>query len=149
MSESATVKAYINRCKLCNTAAVIFLSDLCLKEGICWVYGMVDFICMGLLNLRGTRTKRELQNQYGKFLPKVGFEQTTLDVGNRRLIVYTTTSFTNERLKVNGSLPVLFILTYTMWLMKQCVLLSRCIEGIKICIVLLFDQYRCLLTVKC
>ena len=36
---------------------------------------MVDFICMGFLELRGTRRKLELQNE--KFLPPVGFEPTT------------------------------------------------------------------------
>ena len=35
------------------------------------MYVTFDFICIGLVKLRGTRRKQELQNE--KILPKVGF----------------------------------------------------------------------------
>ena len=35
-----------------------------------YVYAVVDFICMGLVELRETQSKRELQNE--KVLPTVG-----------------------------------------------------------------------------
>ena len=42
------------------------------------MYFIVDFIWMGLRELRGTRSKRELQNE--KILPTVGFELTPCTV---------------------------------------------------------------------
>ena len=38
-------------------AAILFLENLYLKQGIDYVYIMVDFICMGLLDLWGARTE--------------------------------------------------------------------------------------------
>ena len=65
------------------------------------MYVMVDFISMGLVDLRGKRSKRELQNE--KPLPTVGFEPKALGFEIKRLIsfMYTTRSDTNERLKLN------------------------------------------------
>ena len=61
------MKSYIQL----HMAAIFFLSNLYLKQGISSVYVMVDFICKGYLQLSGTRVERELQNE--KFLPTVGF----------------------------------------------------------------------------
>ena len=38
-------------------AAIFFLSNLYLKQGVAYVNVMVDFICMSLLKLRGAQTK--------------------------------------------------------------------------------------------
>ena len=40
-----------------------FLSNLDLKQGVDKVYVMIDFICMGLLELQGTQSKREIHNK--------------------------------------------------------------------------------------
>ena len=39
-----------------KTAAMFFVADLYLKQGIGWLYIMVDFISMGLLDMWGSRT---------------------------------------------------------------------------------------------
>ena len=57
-----------------ETAAIFFLANLFLKQGISSEYVMVDSICIGKLKLQGAKTW-ELQNE--KFLPIVGFEHTT------------------------------------------------------------------------
>ena len=55
-------------------AAIFFLANLYLKQGISRKYVMVDFICMWLLDLRGART----ENYKMKFfLPTEGFEPGT------------------------------------------------------------------------
>ena len=64
----ADMKSYI----LQQTAAIFFLSNLYLKQGIGSVYVMVDFICKGDQELSETRVERELQKE--KLLPTVGFE---------------------------------------------------------------------------
>ena len=69
-------KADIKSDILLHTAAIFFLSNLYLKQGIASLYVMVDFICKGYLELSGTRVERELQNE--KVLPTVGFEPGTL-----------------------------------------------------------------------
>ena len=51
-----------------ETAAIFFLANLYLKQGIDEVYVMVDFICMGLLDHMRS-ANRELQNE--KFLHAV------------------------------------------------------------------------------
>ena len=53
----ADMKSYI----LLQTAAIFFISNLYLKQGIGLV--MVDFICKGYLELSGTRVEGELQNK--------------------------------------------------------------------------------------
>ena len=40
-----------------ETEAIFFLVNLYLKQGITSAYVMVDFICMGILYLRGARTE--------------------------------------------------------------------------------------------
>ena len=65
-------KAFMKSYILLQTAAIFFLSNLYLKQGIGSVYVMVDFICKGYLELSRTRVERELQNE--KFFPTVGFE---------------------------------------------------------------------------
>ena len=57
-----------------ETAAIYFLANLSLKQGISSEYVMVDFICMGKL---GLPENRELQNE--KFLPIAGLKLTTPD----------------------------------------------------------------------
>ena len=49
----ADMKSYI----ALETAAIFFLANLFLKQGISLEYDMIDFICMGLLDLFGTRTE--------------------------------------------------------------------------------------------
>ena len=51
-----------------ETAAIFFLANLFfLKQGICSEYVMVDFICMGLLDLQGVRTENyKMKNSYPK-----------------------------------------------------------------------------------
>ena len=56
-----------------ETAAIFFLANLLLKQGISSEYVMVDFICRGLLDL--WEANRELWNK--KFFPTVGFEPGT------------------------------------------------------------------------
>ena len=58
-----------------KTVAIFFLSNLYLKQDIGLVYIMVDFICMSLLELQGTQSKQEIQNE--KFLPTVRFKPGT------------------------------------------------------------------------
>ena len=65
----------MNSYKSLETATIFYSSEPFLKQGICLVYVMVDFIRMGLLELCGYRVERELQNV--KFLPTVGFEPGT------------------------------------------------------------------------
>ena len=43
----------MNKYKLKKTDAITYLLNLFLKQGIDYVYIMVDFICMGLLELLG------------------------------------------------------------------------------------------------
>ena len=40
-----------------ETAAILFLANLFLKQGISSEYVMVDFICMGKLGLQGAKTE--------------------------------------------------------------------------------------------
>ena len=50
------MKKYTQR----ETAAIVFLSSLDLKQGVDKVYFMIDLFCMGLLELQGTQSKREI-----------------------------------------------------------------------------------------
>ena len=47
------MKSYIPQ----ETAAIFFLANLFLKQGIYSEYVMVDFICMGKLGLQGAKTE--------------------------------------------------------------------------------------------
>ena len=49
----ADMKSYIPL----ETAAIFFLANLFLKQGISFEYVMVDFICMGKLGLQGAKTE--------------------------------------------------------------------------------------------
>ena len=49
----ADMKSYIPL----ETAAIFFLANLFLKQGISSEYVMVDFICMGKLGLQGAKTE--------------------------------------------------------------------------------------------
>ena len=106
------------------------------------MYVMIDFICMGLFKLRETRRKRELQNEK-KILSIVGFEPQTIRLRFSRARYQ---SDTNEQLKVNQGLPVLFILEHVVAVAKCFVV---CCSHLKLFMVLLFDQYGRLLYVKC
>ena len=54
----------MKRYKQRETATIhIILSKLYLKQGICSVYVMVDFMCMGLLYLQRTSEKYESQSK--------------------------------------------------------------------------------------
>ena len=50
------MKSYI----LLQPKTIFYLSNLYLKQGICSVYVMFDFICKGYLEMSGTRVEREL-----------------------------------------------------------------------------------------
>ena len=71
---------------------------------------MVDFICMGLLELCGSRVERELQNV--KFLPTVGFEPGTSRLLRERATTELRRLMTIELIKVTWFLPVLFLEIY-------------------------------------
>ena len=40
-----------------KTAAIFFLTNLLLKQGMSTEYVIVDFICMGILGLQGAKTE--------------------------------------------------------------------------------------------
>ena len=52
-----TFKADMKRYIPLETAAIFFLANLFLKQGISSEYVMVDFICMGKLGLQGAKTE--------------------------------------------------------------------------------------------
>ena len=52
-SIKADMKSYIPL----ETAAIFFLANIFLKQGISSDYVMVDFICMGKLGLQGAKTE--------------------------------------------------------------------------------------------
>ena len=54
----ADMKSYIPL----ETAAIFFLANLFLKQGISSEYVMVDFICMGKLGLQGAKTENYKMN---------------------------------------------------------------------------------------
>ena len=58
----ADMKSYIPL----ETAAIFFLANLFLKQGISSEYVMVDFICVGKLGLKGAKTENYKMK---KFLP--------------------------------------------------------------------------------
>ena len=59
----ADMKSYISL----ETAAIFFLANLFLKQGISSEYVMVDFICMGKLGLQGAKTENyKMKNSYPK-----------------------------------------------------------------------------------
>ena len=60
---------------------------------------MVDFICMGLLELCGSRVERELQNV--KFLPTVGFEPGTSRLLSERATTELRRLMTIQLIKVH------------------------------------------------
>ena len=48
-----------------ETAAIFFLANVYLKQSISSEYVMVDFICMGLLDMRGVPTENyKMKNSY-------------------------------------------------------------------------------------
>ena len=102
----ADMKSYI----LLQTAAIFFLSNLYLKQGIGSVYVMVDFICKGYLELSGTRAKRELQ--CNKFFPTVGFEPGTFRLRREGTTTEIRRLMGVEWIKVRLVLPVLFLENY-------------------------------------
>ena len=61
--------------KSLETAAIFYSSEPFVKQGISWVYVMVDFVRMGLQELCRSRVEPELQNV--KVLLTVGFEPGT------------------------------------------------------------------------
>ena len=64
---------------------------------------MDDFICLGLLELQGTQSKRENLIQNEIFLPTVGFEPVTFRIRRRRVTDCTTIS----------DIHLKYIMTYT------------------------------------
>ena len=51
------VKADMENFMPLETAAILFLANLFLKQGVSSEYVMVDFICMGKLGLQGAKTE--------------------------------------------------------------------------------------------
>ena len=85
-------------------AAIFFLSNLYLTQGIGAVYVMVDFIHKGYLKLRGTQVERELQNE------KVGFETGIFRLRSERATTELRGLMSLEWIKSQVVLPVLFLL---------------------------------------
>ena len=102
----------MNSIILLQTAAIFFLSNLNLKQGIGSVYVMIDFICKGYLELCESLVERVLQNE--KFLPTVGFEKGTFLLQSE---LATTElgglmSIHEVWIKLHLVLPVLFLEIY-------------------------------------
>ena len=74
---------------LWKTATIFFLSNQPLKQGIGLVYVMLDFIGIGLLELQGTQSRREIQNEK---LSTVGVEPNTFRSRCRRVTNRATRS---------------------------------------------------------
>ena len=53
----AKAKAKVTRYIPLETAAIFFLANLYLKQGIGLVYVIVDLICMGILELQGAEAR--------------------------------------------------------------------------------------------
>ena len=60
--EIETVKADMKSYIPLETAAIFFLANLFLKQGITSEYVMVDFICMGNFGLQGAKTENYKMN---------------------------------------------------------------------------------------
>ena len=95
---------------LLQTAAIFFLSNLYLKQGIGLVYVMIDFICKGYQELRGAWVERQLQNE--KFLPTLGFEPGTFHIRIECATTELRGLMCVEWIKVHLVLPVLFLEIY-------------------------------------
>ena len=68
-------KADMNSDILLQTAAIFFLTNFYLKQGIGKVYVIVDFICMSFLLLQGAEARFKKNEKY--VLPTAGLEFTT------------------------------------------------------------------------
>ena len=90
---------------------MFYIANLFLKQGISLEYVMVDFICMGLLDLW---ERRELQSE--KFLSTVGFEPRTFRLQSERAKRWAVTSDTYQSPKGYRVLPELsMLITCTKW----------------------------------
>ena len=65
VSRKEHTKAEMKRYIPLETAAIFFLANLFLKQGISSEYVMVDFICMDKLGLQGAKTENyKMKNSY-------------------------------------------------------------------------------------
>ena len=85
--------------KSLETAAIFYSSKPFLKQGISYVYVMVDFIRISLLELFGSRVERELKNV--KFLPTVGFEPGTSRLLSERATTELRRLMSTKSIKVH------------------------------------------------
>ena len=79
-----------------------------LKECICWLHAIWDFICMSSVELRGMQSKQELRNE--KSLPELVWNKRPLYL-KAGLIRLTTGSDAYHRLKVNVMYYVIYYIT--------------------------------------
>ena len=100
------MKSYI----LLQTAAILFLSNLYLKQGISSVYVMVDFIYKGYIELSWSRVEREIQNE--KFLPTVGFESGAFRLRSEGVTTELRGLMSVDGIKVHLVLNMLFLEIY-------------------------------------
>ena len=106
-------KAYMKSYISLETAAIFFLANLYLKQGISSKYAMIDLICMGLLDLWWARTENyKMKNscpQWGSNPGPSAYEANALSLGLLELVNI-------DLLKVNAFyLSVLLIVTCTAW----------------------------------
>ena len=73
---STKIKAYMESYIPLETAAIFFLANFFLKQGISSGYAMVDFICMGILGLQGAKAENYKSE---KLLPVAGLELRPLN----------------------------------------------------------------------
>ena len=105
------LKADMNSDLTLQTATKFFYRTFFSNSEYWLCYVMVDFICNGLLQLQGTRVKRELQNE--KILPTVEFEPGIFRFRSDHANHYTTKSDTlSSVLKVYQLVPVLLLEIY-------------------------------------
>ena len=101
-------KAYLNNFKQLETATIFFLSNLYLKQGVGFVYIMVDFIYMSLFDLQRARS----ENNNIKILAQS--RTRTLDPWIAKPLPFPwghQICYTIDKLKLNKVLLVLFIAT--------------------------------------
>ena len=89
-SPDSVVKADMKSFILLQTTSIFFLANLFLKQGISSEYAMVDFICMGLLDLWWARTENyKMKNscqQWDSNPAPSAYEATALSVELSELI---------------------------------------------------------------
>ena len=136
------MKSYI----LLRTAAIFFLSNLYLKEGIDSVYVMVDFILQGLP--RVVRNASWTRVTKWKILAECGIRIRDVPLAKRRRYHWATRTDVCRSDKSSPAFNCAILLNLPVahgWSSK---IMCRVFLPYNICIDLLFGQLRSLLTVK-